>query len=53
LLFTLPKTGLAVFDVIPAIRNKVNATDLVGPSSQPQRVEGVRKGRIVFSFQAP
>ena len=50
LLFTLPETGLAVLDVIPAIRNKVNATELVGPSSQPQRVSGERRGALIFHF---
>jgi hypothetical protein len=50
LLYTLPATGLAIFDVIPAVRNKVNATDLVGPSSQAQRVEGVKRGAVRFRF---
>jgi hypothetical protein len=51
LLFTLPETGIGVFDVIPAIRNKVNATDLIGPSSQPQRVSGERRGRLILRFE--
>ncbi|PTY07473.1 glycoside hydrolase family 2 [Opitutaceae bacterium EW11] len=50
LLYTLPNTGLAVLDVIPAVRNKVNATDLIGPSSQAQRVQGVHRGQIAFRF---
>jgi hypothetical protein len=50
LLYTLPKTGLAILDVIPAVRNKVNATDLVGPSSQARRVEGVKRGAVWFRF---
>ena len=49
LLYTLPQTGIAVFDVIPGVRNKVNSTDLVGPSSLPQWLEGVQKGRIQLS----
>ncbi len=49
-LFTLPQTGLSVLDVIPAIRNKVNATDLIGPSSQAQRVSGVRRGTLQLKF---
>ena len=49
-LYTLPETGLAIFDVIPALRNKVNATDLIGPSSQPQWVSGVRRGSILLKF---
>ncbi|MFT3781359.1 MAG: glycoside hydrolase family 2 TIM barrel-domain containing protein [Nibricoccus sp.] len=51
LLYTLPQTGIAVLDVIPAVRNKVNATDLVGPSSQAQRVGGVRRGSIELRFE--
>ena len=51
LLYTLPATGLAILDVIPAVRNKVNATDLIGPSSQAQRVEGMRRGRVNFRFE--
>jgi len=49
-LYTLPQTGIAVFDVIPAVRNKVNATDLIGPSSQAQRVTGVRHGTLQLKF---
>ena len=50
LLYTLPETGLAVLDVIPAVRNKVNATDLVGPSSLPQRVSGTRRHTIFIDL---
>jgi beta-galactosidase/beta-glucuronidase len=46
MLYRLPQTGLAALDVIPAVRNKVNATDLIGPSSQAQRVSGVKKGVV-------
>ncbi|SFW52169.1 Beta-galactosidase/beta-glucuronidase [Sinomicrobium oceani] len=51
LLYTLPQTGIAVFDVIPAVRNKVNATDLVGPSSQPQWIEGRKKHTLYLEFK--
>jgi hypothetical protein len=51
LLYTLPETGLAVLDVIPAVRNKVNATDLIGPSSQAQHVSGSQKGTLYFQFE--
>ncbi|MDR2938454.1 MAG: DUF4981 domain-containing protein [Prevotellaceae bacterium] len=51
-LYTIPQTGLAVLDVIPAVRNKVNTTDLVGPSSQAQRVSGVRSGVVHLKFKA-
>ncbi len=46
LLYTLPKTGLAVMKVIPAVRNKVNTTDLNGPSAQPKWLSG--KGTVSF-----
>lgn len=51
LLYTLPKTGIAIMKVIPPVRNKVNTTDLVGPSSQPKWVDGPQTGRIVLSFE--
>jgi beta-galactosidase/beta-glucuronidase len=50
LLYTLPESGIAVLKVIPAVRNKVNATDLIGPSSQAQWVNGLQKGSIYFQF---
>lgn len=52
LLFTLPQTGLSFLDVIPAVRNKVNATDLIGPSSRPYRVQGTHHGRITLHFRS-
>ncbi|WP_232834845.1 glycoside hydrolase family 2 protein [Pleomorphovibrio marinus] len=51
LLYTLPETGLGVFDVIPAVRNKVNATDLVGPSSQAQWMEGPTSHTLFFKIE--
>lgn len=50
LLYTLPQTGISVLDVIPAVRNKVNTTDLVGPSSQAQHVSGTYSGCIYLKF---
>jgi hypothetical protein len=50
LLYTLPESGIAVLKVIPAVRNKVNATDLIGPSSQAQWVSGAQKGSVYFKF---
>ena len=44
LLYTLPETGISILKVIPAVRNKVNTTDLNGPSAQPYWSKG--KGRI-------
>ena len=50
LLYTLPKSGISILNVIPAVRNKVNATALIGPSSQPKWVNGEQHGRIIFNF---
>jgi hypothetical protein len=51
ILYQLPQTGLAVLDVIPAVRNKVNATDLIGPSSQAQHVSGLHKGALLLQVK--
>ncbi len=40
LLYDLPQTGLSLLSIIPAVRNKVNTTDLNGPSAQPHFVSG-------------
>ena len=50
LLYTLPESGISVLNVIPAVRNKVNTTDLNGPSAQPKWVDGVYNGRIILKF---
>jgi beta-galactosidase/beta-glucuronidase len=50
LLYTIPQSGIAVLKVIPAVRNKVNSTDLNGPSAQAKWVSGPQKGRIWFNF---
>jgi beta-galactosidase/beta-glucuronidase len=44
LLYTLPETGISILKAIPAVRNKVNTTDLNGPSAQPYWAKG--KGHI-------
>ena len=44
LLYTLPETGISILKAIPAVRNKVNTTDLNGPSAQPYWSKG--KGHI-------
>lgn len=46
LLYTIPQSGIAVLDVIPGVRNKVNSTDLVGPSSQAKWLNGLQKGMV-------
>lgn len=50
ILYTLPESGIAILNIIPAVRNKVNSTDLIGPSSQAKWVNGVQKGRVWFEF---
>lgn len=35
ILYTLPESGISLLKVIPSVRNKVNTTDLNGPSAQP------------------
>lgn len=51
LLYTLPATGISVMKVIPPVRNKVNTTDLVGPSSQAYWADGIYDGSIVLEFE--
>jgi len=51
LLYTFPQMGITVLDVIPPVRNKVNATELIGPQSQPHRASGLRKGTIYLRFE--
>lgn len=50
LLYTLPESGISILNVIPPVRNKVNTTDLIGPSSQPVWADGIKNGRITLSF---
>lgn len=50
LLYTLPASGISILNVIPPVRNKVNTTDLCGPSSQPKWVDGQQAGRLVLRF---
>lgn len=50
LLYTIPNTGIAVLDVVPPARNKVNATDLIGPSSQPKWLSGLQKRTVFLKF---
>ncbi len=49
-LAVFPPTGLAVLDVIPAMRSKVYPSDDLGPESQVQHVDGVYHGTIHFHF---
>ena len=51
LLYDLPKTGLSLLSVIPAVRNKVNTTDLNGPSAQPHFVSGTQVYSAKLRFE--
>lgn len=51
LLYTLPESGISVLRVIPAVRNKVNCTDLNGPSAQPYWAEGNYKADFILRFE--
>lgn len=51
LLYTLPETGISMMQVIPAVRNKVNTTDLNGPSAQPVWASGNYTGEIILHFE--
>ena len=47
ILYDLPATGISLLEAIPAVRNKVNTTDLNGPSAQPHWATGMH----VFSAE--
>ena len=51
ILYTLPETGIALLRVIPAVRNKVNTTDLNGPSAQPYWSKGKGTMNVIFRFE--
>lgn len=49
-LLDLPVTGLAFLDVIPAIGEKFNLPETLGPQSQPRKVSGTRRDSLIFRF---
>ena len=51
ILYTLPQTGISLMRVIPAVRNKVNTTDLNGPSAQPYWAMGNYCARFILHFE--
>lgn len=51
ILYTLPNTGISLLKVIPAVRNKVNTTDLNGPSAQPYWANGEYEGTVWLNFE--
>ena len=51
LLYTLPETGISIMQVIPGVRNKVNTTDLNGPSALPVWARGEYTGEVRLCFE--
>ena len=51
LLYTLPETGISLMQVIPGVRNKVNTTDLNGPSALPVWARGEYTGEVSLMFE--
>ena len=51
LLYTLPETGISILRTIPAVRNKVNTTDLNGPSAQPYWSKGKGSISAILHFE--
>ena len=51
LLYTLPETGISILKTIPAVRNKVNTTDLNGPSAQPYWSKGKGSINAILKFE--
>ncbi len=51
ILYDLPDTGLSLLKVIPAVRNKVNTTDLNGPSAQPYWAKGKGEMRFLLNIE--
>ena len=48
MIYTLPDTGLAVLDIIPAVGNKGHAPEMTGPAGQPRQRTGVQHGCILL-----
>ncbi|MBQ8065349.1 MAG: glycoside hydrolase family 2 [Prevotella sp.] len=51
ILYTLPETGISILKAIPAVRNKVNTTDLNGPSAQPYWSKGKGNINTILRFE--
>lgn len=51
ILYTLPETGISILKAIPAVRNKVNTTDLNGPSAQPYWSKGQGRINAILHFE--
>lgn len=50
-LFRLPEIGLSILKYIPAVRNKVDYSDLDGPSAQPHVISGLMSGSVKMKFE--
>lgn len=51
ILYTLPETGISILKAIPAVRNKVNTTDLNGPNAQPYWSKGKGSISAILHFE--
>jgi hypothetical protein len=51
ILYDLPETGISILKAIPAVRNKVNTTDLNGPSAQPYWSKGKGNINAILRFE--
>jgi hypothetical protein len=49
-LLDLPDVGIAVLDVIPAMRNKFHTTDEIGPQSKAKQVSGLYRRSLQLRF---
>jgi hypothetical protein len=49
-LLDFPDVGIAVLDVIPAMRNKFHTTDEIGPQSKAKQFSGTVKRTIQLRF---
>lgn len=50
-LYKLPESGISILKHIPAVRNKVDYSDLNGPSAQPHWCEGEFEGEVTLKFE--
>ena len=51
ILYNLPETGISILTTIPAVRNKMNTTDLNGPSAQPYWSKGKGSIKAILRFE--
>lgn len=50
-LYRLPDSGISILKYIPAVRNKVDYSDLNGPSAQPHWCAGEYGGTVTLMFE--